>query len=155
MAHFISGIIGPFQPLREFASDSALHTPTRLRGGTLGFLPLSDEHLDNLFPSQGEWANSMMYLSCALKSTLAQLSSTCCIAYVETEYFGGDGTQGATVYKHGHCILEPVTAESHVISQALKLLGVTVRPDQADEFEAVGLHCYRSNDDWIAGPHLS
>lgn len=64
-------------------------------------------------------------------------------------------TRFSTVYKHGQCILEPITAEAHVISPALKLLGVTVGPDQVDEFEAVGLGCYRSNDDWIDGPHLS
>lgn len=154
MAHFISGIIGPFQQLREFASGNSLHSPTRLRG-TLGFLPLSDEHLDSLFPTQGEFDKSMIYLSSTLKAALVQLSATSTIAYVETEYFGGSGTQGATVYKEGLCVFEPTTAQRGVISNALKLLGVVMAPGQADEFDTVGLGRYRDNDAWIEGRHLS
>eukprot|EP00112_Aurelia_sp_Birch-Aquarium-sp1_P007377 Seg18025.1 transcript_id=Seg18025.1/GoldUCD/mRNA.D3Y31 product="hypothetical protein" protein_id=Seg18025.1/GoldUCD/D3Y31 len=91
----------------------------------------------------------MRYLSEALIDGLKELSRSCKVAYVETDYFGGQGSQGAVVYDEGECVYGPVENDERPISDALKLLGVETREGEYDEFEAVGLCQYRDNDDWI------
>lgn len=148
MGHYISGIVAKIDSVREFASTSGLHAPALLTGG-LGFLPLSDDHLDMLFPVQGPFDDAMTYLPDALKAALSEMSSGGPVAYIETEYFGGQGAQGATVYNHGQCVFGPITNNAGPISEAMRLLGVTASPGHHDEFEAVGFCRHRNNEDWI------
>ena len=148
MGHYISGIVAKRESLTNFSTTNGLHPPADLIIG-LGFLPLSDDHLDMLFPVQGEFDDSMTYLSEALKTTLAFLSADEMVAYVETEYFGGQGAQGATVYYRGQCVFGPISNDASPISDAMRLLGITVEPGQHDEFEAVGFCRHRNNEDWI------
>jgi len=148
MGHYISGIVSNIHSIKNFASSANLHSPSSLIN-ELAFLPLSDSHLDALFPVQGQFDDSMMYLSDSLKKTLAELSADGLTAYFETEYFGGQGAQSATVYNQGKCIFGPTTSDDSPISDALKLFGVVVCPGQHDEFEAVGFCRHRNNDDWI------
>lgn len=148
MGHYISGIVAKIELVREFASSSSLHAPALLTDG-LGFLPLSDDHLDSLFPVQGHLDDSMNYLSDALKAALSEMSAGGPVAYIETEYFGGQGAQGATVYDHGLCVFGPITNSAGAISRAMKLLGVTAAPGQHDEFDAVGFCRHRNNENWI------
>jgi hypothetical protein len=148
MGHYISGIIGPTPILSRFALLHALHPPARL-SGQLGFLPLSDDHLDSIFPEQGQFDESMLYLSEALKGALASLSKQGLVAYVETEYQGGQGEQRATVYEDGRCLMMPRAAVRGPVSQAMKLLGVFRRKGDSDEFDAAGLGNHRRNERWI------
>lgn len=148
MGHYISGIVAKCDTLTTYAAAHDLHSPAHLSNG-LGFLPLSEHHLDFLFPDPGEFDLSMSYLSDALKATLIELSSRGAVAFIETEYFGGQGAQGATVYEEAQCTFEPTSSEAGPISDAMRLLGVTLKPGQHDEFEAVGFCRHRNNDDWI------
>ncbi|MGC4017225.1 MAG: hypothetical protein QM755_22335 [Luteolibacter sp.] len=147
MAHHISGIIGSPAVLRNFSHENSFHAPAALEGG-LAFLPLDDDHLDTLFPSPGQFDPAMNYVSDALKKVLAILSEAGSIAFVETEYHGGMGAQGATAYRDGECVLKPRTEESGVISEALRLLGVVAQWGK-DEFDTVGLGQHRNNEGWM------
>lgn len=150
MGHTISGIIAPFSDLSEFSREKNLHSPARLVGD-LGFLPLSDSHLDQIFPNHGSFDLSMTYLSEAVKGALKKLSSGARrAAFIETDYWAGDGAQGATVYLDEVCIMEPRTESIGPVSQALRLLGVEVGNGMRDEFETAGLGRHRYNEDWIA-----
>jgi hypothetical protein len=153
MGHCINGIIAPIDVLSRIAAEHNLHKPAVLLD-SLGFIPLNPEHLEIMFPEQGEYDESMTYLSQALKSFLVSLSLQDKIAYIETEYFGGVGQQSATVYYSGECILEPQTAESGPVCKALRLLGVARKVSKTDEFDTAGLGRYRSNDDWIKAANL-
>lgn len=68
------------------------------------------------------------------------------IAYVETDYFGGKGGQGAVVYAHGEELMPPKWSKGGTINAALALLGVP-KPFFCDRFAALGLMRFRSNDD--------
>lgn len=77
------------------------------------------------------------------------------IVYIETEYFGGTGGQSALVWQGGTVLFGPVQTGDSValldsaINVAVRHLGVK-RGKSIDEFAALGLDCYRDNDDWLA-----
>lgn len=78
------------------------------------------------------------------------------IAYVEIDSFGGTMTQAAAVWEHGELVLgplylgpdEPAPTEGFPLSRALRRSGVTVGPQDRDEFTAVGLGAHRHTQDW-------
>ena len=81
------------------------------------------------------------------------------LAYVETEYFGGAGFQGAVVWANGQMIFGPaLTGDGEdfqtddlpdgAINIALRKLGV-LRGNSHDEFDAIGLGKHRDNESWI------
>lgn len=74
-----------------------------------------------------------------------ELSAEGPIAFVETDYFGGAGTQSATVWLNR---IKKDFNDIDAINQALKLIGVHA-DGYADEFDAVGLDRFRSNEDWL------
>lgn len=74
----------------------------------------------------------------------AWLSLRGAVAYVETNYFGGAGDQGACAWREGARIYGPRRADEGVINEALAAIGV-VR-GSGDEFKALGLHERRSNE---------
>lgn len=150
MGHSIFGIIGPAEIVTDYAAAHELHRPTPLLKNNLVFLPLSDEHLDDLFPDPCVHDDEMIYLCSGIKDTLSDLSQKGTVAWIETTYVGGFGEQGATLYQNGSCIMPPTVAFRGPISSALRIMGVTKATEEVDEFAAVGLCEHRENDEWIA-----
>lgn len=69
------------------------------------------------------------------------------VVYVETDYWGGSGTQSAMAWRDGTVRMAPMRGARGPINAALRHLGV--EPGSAtDRFAALGLDRYRSNDDW-------
>jgi hypothetical protein len=91
-----------------------------------------------------------------LQRVLAACSATGPVAHVEAGYFGGVGTQSATVWDGGTVALgplylaegEPQPADGSPISRALRHLGAS-RGEHADEFDAVGLGRHRDTASWL------
>ena len=69
------------------------------------------------------------------------------VAYVEAEFFGGDGTQGCGLFENGEVFQEP-KENTFAINKALRWLGV-IRNDSQDEFTTVGLDKHRSTEKWL------
>jgi hypothetical protein len=69
------------------------------------------------------------------------------VAYIEAEFFGGEGMQGAVMFDHG-IIFSGTLKSKSAINMALKFLGVS-KLSYGDEFEAIGLGKYRKTEDWI------
>lgn len=63
------------------------------------------------------------------------------LAYIETDYFGGAGTQSGVLYENGKISVGPRSGEG-TINFLLKELGVWHYPDR-DEFDMLGLGKYR------------
>jgi hypothetical protein len=149
MAHFITGLVGEPTLLGKFAASTSLHKPCTLAQG-FAFLPLRDEDIDDLINQpQTEFSEGFNYLSKQLSLVLAEVSEEGTFAYIETEYFGGDGAQGAVVFTHGAITFGPKSAEAGPINEALRMLGATVPAPYSDEFEAVGLQRHRNTEDWL------
>jgi hypothetical protein len=109
------------------------------------------EHLATLFPAgSGQAHGEFWKLSPSGALWIEDLSAAGRVAYVETEYFGGVGTQAAAVWENGRTILGPKQADIGPINDALRLLGVACTQTQ-DEFAVAGLDRHRETEDWLAG----
>lgn len=112
-------------------------------------LPVDADFIDSVTgarPSQS--TETFMLLTDAFHELLRELSRFGPLAYIETEYFGGVGGQGAAVYSGREVMMEPEWRDSGSINRALKRIGVKRRL-LGDRFSALGLDEYRSNDDLI------
>jgi hypothetical protein len=70
------------------------------------------------------------------------------VAYVETEYYGGEGFERSAVFRDSEVILGPLDGAG-AVNQALRALGVQPRPGE-EEFVAAGLGRHRSVEEWLA-----
>ena len=137
MGHRLRAFIGSASSLMSVAATLKLDEPRRL-SPELVLLALADEFGGGQ-ASEGEWAPPT-----AVLHLLAQHATAAPIAFVETEYFGGTGGQGAVVFKDGVPIYGPEWDEIGPINRALALLGVETSPLATDEFDTVGLGSLRS-----------
>jgi len=108
-------------------------------------IPITDELLDEVGAS-GDSGRFYKFTP-AVAEWLGAISASAPAAYVEAEYFGGIGGQGAVVCSHGAQILAPIH-EADAINIALRLLGIS-RGTSHDEFEAVGLPRHRGTSGWL------
>lgn len=116
----------------------------------LALLPLRDVDMDAfLVPPLGEAAAGFLYLFAQLSEQLQEASKGSPMAYIETDYFGGIGSQAAIVFVEGRLAYGALAGPIGVINGALRLLGVEISGQAHDEFEAVGLSRYRHNDAWL------
>jgi|SRR5262245_7639243 len=170
MAHTIQVFIAKTEVLAGIPNQlPAAHLVPLSQGFSM--IPNTDELFDltsNLTCAESAVSFKVFYkISPQLTHLAKQLSLAGPIAYIETEYFGGTGSQSAVVWENGTIILGPCTSETVYtaddgaqeplahgsINRALRCLGV-LRETAIDEFDAVGLGRFRSNEGWILQPHL-
>jgi hypothetical protein len=81
----------------------------------------------------------------SLFALVGRLSSSCSIAYLEADFWGGAGRQGGAVWRDGALIWGPAV-DDQAIHHALRHLGVG--GDGADAFAALQLGRHRSTEQW-------
>ncbi|GAA2294350.1 hypothetical protein GCM10010234_39980 [Streptomyces hawaiiensis] len=126
-------------------------------GQGLSLLPMTDALCESVADGGRAGALGFERLKGGFEKLLADWSAAGPVAYVEAEYFGGVGEQGAAVFDGGDVVLGPLRVEEgepfapagSPVSQALRRLGV-VRGAGQDEFSAVGLDRRRHTDAWLA-----
>lgn len=98
-------------------------------------------------------------LSAAVEASLKEISSCGRIGYIETDYFGGCGTQSAVAWEHGRVLAGPFRTaatwdgsniQAHpdgewAINQVLATLGVWTR-GAMDAFDMLGLGRFRETE---------
>jgi hypothetical protein len=147
MGHYIKGLIARRETLRLLNADFP-HQPSFVLAGGLAFLPLDSENLDDLVGlGAGKRVDNFMHLTERLIQHLCTASRKGELIYVETEYFGGVGGQGAAVFWNGTLTFGPKWGD-HPINEALAKVGIPCGRDQIDEFATIGLMEYRSNEDF-------
>jgi len=149
MAHYVKGLIARRDTLRLLEDEFRGQPSFDLAAG-FAFLPLDHENLDDILGlHEGKkTVGEFMYLTQYLAEHLCAASRSGELAYVETEYHGGIGGQGAAVFRDGSIVFGPEWRERDSINKALSEIGFLCRPDQVDEFAAIGLMKYRSNEDF-------
>jgi hypothetical protein len=158
MGHHIHGFIGRW--------DELLKAAERLPGALVkslplsyGFLPVTDHLAGDDEPAPfGE----LERLTARLGAWAEEISGQFPLAYVETDYFGGEGSQVAMVWAGGEVVFGPVRTSDlreggkfprtklleGAINRALRHIGVE-RGAKRDEFDALGLGQHRSNESWM------
>lgn len=136
MGHRLLAFIGSASQLIPVAMTLKLREPRHL-SPELALLPVADEFGGHT--GEGEWAPPA-----AVLQLLAQHAHATPIAFVETDYFGGTGGQGAVVFNDGAAIYGPEWGVIGPINRALALLGVEITPPSTDEFDTIGLGWLRS-----------
>ena len=153
MGHTVQAFIAKAEVLRDAARGvEAAHVIPVGQGFAL--LLNTDEFYDEVGKGVGG-VESLYQEFYRLSSRLAGLGAECStrgpVAYIETEYWAGEGEQAALLWERGEIVYGPVKAALGPINDVLRRMGVE-RGDHHDEFDAVGLGLYRDNEDWIEQP---
>lgn len=149
MGHCIRAVIGTYEAVRKIADDwvrtkeielpqgfGMVFCTTALLEDIEELMEFSDEVIERSpFPE-------LEYFNSAAKFLMEEYSFHTKLAYIETDYFGGVGTQAGLLYKNGQPAAEPKNGEG-TINALLKELGVWRKPDM-DEFDMLGLGKYRN-----------
>lgn len=158
MGHYIHGFIAKTDALQHAALTL---TDARCVPLDLGFsfLPVTD----SLVAESDNAPHDILHcLSSRLIQWAELASKESPIAYIETEYHGGMGSQSSIVWSAGQCVFGPTeTVDGYrdgkmietplldgAINQSVRHLGVD-RGNVSDEFGALGLGWHRSNEDWL------
>jgi hypothetical protein len=146
MGHCIHAIVARLDVTKKIRGDFpqllCAHLPQ-----DFGLIPIEAEFVDSVTSSTvPQNTEEFMLLTPGFHAALIELSRLGRIAYVETEYFGGSGCQGAAVYEGRRVVVEP-SWKDEAINNALQMLGAT-RSRGRDEFDSLSLSLYRDNDDW-------
>ena len=154
MGYQIQGVIGRSDRVVLVAQELDLVIVDLSQGFSL--LPWTPSNFDLLGPSDRETEPAgFLYSHSRLLQTVAERSGQEGLAYVEADFFGGTGDQGAIVFRDGKrsWLSErgqirrgmPITP----ISEALQRLGVD-RAGFHDEFAALGLGRHRETEAWLS-----
>ena len=162
MGHNLSAVIGPTEQIEEFASRWVRARPVRLPQ-RFALVPVTlslREDIEELADSDDpDPFDTFASLTAALALALAQASRGGILGYIETEYFGGVGTQCAICWRDGRISTGPQSSETtwsgseHIrtpagnsaIHQVLVDMGVTTRAGQ-DAFDALHLGRFRATE---------
>ena len=131
-------------------------------------IPITDQLRQSLdtFDSSHDKADpdKLNYLTPPIAAWAARVSLDGPVAYMEAEFFSGQGFQAAVVWHDRRVIFGPVVTSNEpddegkqppwlpldhwAIDRALRLLGVSAH-GAGDEFDALGLGAHRSTEEWL------
>jgi hypothetical protein len=154
MGHQISAVLlkGPFDEQAARSFD----LKTIWLGTEITMFPLDAAYCDFWSEKLGLTDSSSIapILNCnAIRHMINAIANTPLFAVVETDYFGGQGSQAAVVYHGCNEVMPPTEASIGSVPEsvgpintALRHLGVFAR-DGTDEFDTLGMSKYRDFDD--------
>ena len=135
MSHYISGIVTSFKCEGDL--------PHLYLVGNYAFIPLNSKNdgfkgyaMPPFSPHEAELTQQIAHLA-------KELSFSGSTAYIETDYFGGDGHQIATVWKDGRKVFGPEKSDD-AINKALKTIGIW-KHEGKDEFDTARLGMFSTN----------
>ncbi|MBI4752475.1 MAG: hypothetical protein HY774_28625 [Acidobacteria bacterium] len=157
MGHCLQAFLGSEALLGEIVQTRLTAIFIPLSQG-LAMIPVTEAVYDSLatIEERGSFDPRFLFLSPKLNHFGQTHSENGHLAYIETDYFGGAGSQGAIVWSKGKILFGPAVTGNRpdlqvdrlpadAINCALKILGVE-KGHWVDEFEALGLGKYRSQD---------
>lgn len=150
MTHVLCGLILPAQDASNLSAEWNGLPFVALHAG-LTLIPLSETALDSLFRFNAESSSfeGFVYLDAEMLDGLKAASSGRRLAYVETDYFGGVGGQGAVMIEDRHILFGPDWAEIGPINSVLAYFDLPERKNGMDRFDQVGLGRHRRTEDWL------
>ncbi len=144
MGHCIRAVIGIHETIEKLSDAWGLAEEIVLPQG-YGMVLVTDAFLDDLEElydgSEEPYPEEFDFFTEALGRLLEQYSFRAKLVYVETDYFGGVGTQAGVFYKDGKIGLGPQKGAGS-INRMLRALGVWCVPGK-DEFDSLALGRHR------------
>ena len=165
MSHSIQVIIGK-KELIDKINANLFNSSRLILNQNIAIIPLTNKLYDQISNEDDfdtkEVYEGFIYLNSSIENYLKKLSINGLIGYIETEYFGGTGTQSAILYGDKEIKIGPLITETkwdsnletykikpkgrRAINLVLKELGVVKEINKFDEFESIGLNELRSNE---------
>lgn len=162
MSHQLHAVIGPKKSAEEFSNRWRLAHPISLPQDFV-MVPLTAALFDDITElmnlSDPDPFTEFERLSASAEIVLREVSKFGVLGYIETDYFGGCGTQSAIAWNKGKILLgalkseitwngesykETPTAKS-AINQVLSILGVWTN-QKKDEFDMLSLGDFRNTE---------
>ena len=114
----------------------------------ISMIPLTEELFDEI--NQMEISTKLMgfeFLNQNIENRILKVIGSKEVAYVESEFFGGEGGHIGLIWKNGE---RAFTSDLNIqsMNEILKRLGVQ-KTTFKDEFDSIGLGQYRQTEDWI------
>lgn len=150
MAHRITALIGNRRALSKLMQQFGPPVHKELSFGLI-VMPLGELRLDLLKENSGPVWDGFTHLSQDLEKGIIEGVGSASALYIETNYSGGTGRQGAASFKEEKVVWKQTMSSDAgskfygktPISLGLAELGV-VSDGNFDEFDMVGLYRYRS-----------
>lgn len=144
MGHQIQAVIGKQKAVRAFADCWTWAEIVNLPQDC-GMVLLTDALFDGITDLFGgpdrEEPSPLMLFTSAIRRALEEAARPGPLAYVETDYAGGYGTQAGVLLERGQVTLGPLEGPG-AINRLLETIGVGHRSGE-DEFDALDLGRYR------------
>lgn len=152
MSYLLHGVVGDFDRLRSLSDGlaRAVVAPLRQR---LGLLPATEDVFPELADARPE-DGPFDLMSDAFAARLDAWSRHTPVAYVEADFWGGDGGQTAALWEDGrltwgpeHVWIPGGPSENWPINAVLARLGA-IPAESLDLFDTVGFGQARDMEDW-------
>lgn len=147
MGHFLKAFIGQkdsLTPIQEKYNSSKLVD----LNNQISMISMTDELFDemNKLETSPE-ISSFEFLTENIEKKTLELIGIKELAYVESEFFGGQGGHIGLIWKNGQRDFVGDFKRS-TMNEILKKLGV-IKTGTKDEFETIGLDKHRQTEDWV------
>lgn len=147
MGHMIRAFIGKDITMQTISENWVQAEKIKLpQGFALIFLTdyLFDD-IEELFNEEKTYEYPFLkYFSKSINSFLSENSFNCQILYIETDYFGGYGSQAGVLFENGIMKEKPINGNG-TVNRLLKNIGV-YKEKGKDEFDSLHLYRFRHID---------
>lgn len=150
--HDVKALVAQERCLREGTAALRNAVVCPLAQG-FALVPITNDLAAELKTASLEIPVSLLEMALGVSDVAQHLSQGAAVAYISTEYFGGDGSQDAIAWRNGDVVFSPESDSyrsvwpNSPISQALRSIGVIANVGQ-DEFDTLGLGNHRETHRW-------
>jgi len=146
MGYYLKAFIGQKESLTPISNKYSYSKLIDL-SDQISMIPLTDELFDEINQMENSSEiSSYEFLTENVENKTLDLIGNKKLAYVESEFFGGQGGHIGLIWEYGQREFMG-EYKKDTLNEILKKLGV-IRNGNQDEFETVGLDRHRNTKDW-------
>ncbi|MCF6406742.1 hypothetical protein L3C95_27845 [Chitinophaga filiformis] len=152
MGYYLNAFIGKSKDISCVCESYNNVTLVNL-GQDISLIPLTEDLFDQINElDTAESIRGFEYLTDTIELSILRIIKGKPLAYVEVEYFGGEGGQTGIIWKDGKRNAE-LTYGQDVVNIVLRSFGVIAERNK-DEFDTLGFGRHRNTQDWTkSGKH--
>ena len=146
MGYYLSAFIGKSRDI-SCICDSYNKAKLVSLSQDVSLIPLTEDLFDQINElDTAESIGSFAYLTVTIELNILKAIEDKSLAYVEVEYFGGEGGQVGIIWKEGKRNVE-LSYGPEVVNIILRAFGVVAERNK-DEFDTLSFGRYRHTQDW-------